>query len=208
MPLTNEVATLWIASFALAYSVFGAQRLPSFWSQEYANGKHHQTTRWFAYLFFPIWMIVLSCQAAAYATFLQEVVNDLYYAFLVVGIAEIGLMHTWNWAWNFPVHPWLAAIVAFLIFGCQLTLLILAIVYDTTNNWVYAFICIPLAWTAIAAIWSIVSAVRISPEFYEMQDRVRMKDNRLHQFLKMDQQRWDSMMGIQQSYPLASKFRT
>ena len=204
MVLTTEIATLWLASFALTFTVFGAQRLPSFWSQAYANGKHHQTTRWFAYLFFPIWLIVLSCQAAAYATFFQETPNDLYYAFLIVAIAEIGLMHVWNWAWNFPVHPWLAAIAAFLIFGCQLTLLILAILYNTANNWVYAFISIPLAWTAVAAIWSFVAAVRISPEFYKMQAQVSMKDDRLHKLLMLDNQRWESIVGTTHAQPIRS----
>lgn len=208
MPITMEVATLWLASFAFTFTVFGAQRLPSFWSQAYAKGKHHQTTRWFAYLFFPIWLIVLSSQAAAYATFLQEVPNDLYYAFLVVAIVEIGFMHVWNWAWNFPVHPWLAAIAALLIFGCQLTLLILAILYSTANNWIYAFLAIPLAWTAIAAIWSFVAAVRISPEFYKMQAEVSMKDDRLHKILTLDNQRWDSLVGASAAQPLRNAFRT
>ena len=183
MVLTMEVATLWLASFALAYTVFAQQRLPSFWSQEYANGKHHVTTRWFAYFFFPIWIIVLSCQAAAYATFLQGTPDDNYYAFLIVGIVQIALMHCWNWAWTFPVHPWLAAVFAVMIAGAQLTLLILAIIYNTTNDWVYWMISIPLVWTTIAAIWSIYTAARLGGEFHEIQERVAAKDERLYKLL-------------------------
>lgn len=198
MVLTMEIATLWLASFAIAYTVFAQQRLPAFWTQEYANGKHHVTTRWFAYLFFPIWIIVLSCQAAAYATFLQETPDDNYYAFLIVGIVSIALMHCWNWAWTFPVHPWLAAVFAIMIAGAQLTLLILVILHASTNNWVYWMVSIPLGWTIIAAVWSIVTAVKLSGDFHEMQQRVAAKDDRLYAFLNvmigMNDSQFDQLM--------------
>lgn len=199
MVLTMEVATLWLASFALAYTVFAQQRLPTFYSQEYANGKHHVTTRWFAYLFFPIWIIVLSCQAAAYATFLQETPDDNYYAFLIIGIVQIALMHFWNWSWTFPVHPWLAAAFATLIAGSQVTLLILVSIHSTTNDWTYWMISIPLAWHVVAMIWSFVTAARLGPEFREIQDRVAKKDNRLHKFLQtmsaMPDSTFDNLLG-------------
>lgn len=192
MPPTMEVATLWIACFGLLYTVFNSPRLPSFWGQEYANGKHAMTTRWFAYLFFPIWAVVLSCQAASYATFLQETPNDLYYAFLVVGICDVLLMHAWIWAWTFPIHPALAALLAVLIFGTQLTMLILAIVYNTTNDWVYWMIGVALAWKLVAAVWSFVAAVRLTPEFYDMQKSVASKDNILHRLLSAINRMTDS----------------
>ena len=184
MPLTLELAVAWIATFALSFTVFGGQRLPSFWAEEYAKAKRPIRLGMYGYIFFPIWAIVLSANAASDAIFLQETVTDHYYAYLILTIVSVFFMHAWLWAWNFPVHPTLAAIIAFLIFGSVLAKFIVVLVAGTTNTWFWGLIWIPLAWTFVAMILSIVAAVRLHEEFYDIQRRVAEKNDRLHKMIE------------------------
>lgn len=180
MPISQEQATLWLASFALTFTVFGASRLPTFWAHQYVQTGGLKMMGTFSYFFFPIWAIVLSCQASLYAVFLQEPTNDLYYAFAILAIAIVGLMHTWNWLWNYPVHPVAAAICAFLIWGCQVAILVILIIYDSPNTLVWPFCVIPLVWFTAAFVLSAYAAYKLSPLWSDIKANVQTLDNTLN----------------------------
>lgn len=182
MPIIQEQATLWLASFALTFTVFGAYRLPTFWAHEYVETGMFKMSGTFSYFFFPIWAVVLSFQASLYAIFLQEPSNDLYYAFAILAIAIVGLMHTWNWLWNYPVHPIASAICAFLIWACQVAILVILIIYDSPNTLVWPFCIVPLVWFTAAFVLSAYAAYKLAPKWQEIKQNVQSRDENLNKY--------------------------
>jgi len=183
MSLTQEDATLWLASFALTFTVLDIWRLPSLFALEYAKG-HSTVTQWFQYLYMPIWGITMACQATSWAFFFQETPNDYYTAFLIVAICDVFLIRAWLWAWAEPIHPILSAILAFLIVGTQGTQLGLAVKYSVSSNWVYWMASVALFWKVALAIVMAWAAWELTPHFYEYQRRTAAKDDALNELLE------------------------
>jgi tryptophan-rich sensory protein len=184
--LTQTDFIFWGIGLAVALIPIHTQRMPVYWEREMQSYMPMYIPK---QVFFPVWLLVLVARAGYAALFFQNTVyNDFYSWNLVLWLVVPGLLLFWNWCFFTPTCFYLVGPIATLWFGCELTMLILTIMYGDDRAWVIGFICIALAWSLVAMILSWIISVKLGPNFGVMKDAVaRLTEQTIDNARALDQ---------------------
>jgi hypothetical protein len=168
--ITSTDFLYWAAALAWAFIPIHAQRMPVYWEREMQTYMPMYIPK---EVFFPVWMITLVARAGFAALFFQNTVFDDFYSWIVVlWLSVTGLLLLFNWFFFTPVSFYPAGPIATLWFGCEVTILILTIMYNDLRPWVIGFICIAVAWSLVAMILGWIVTVKLGPRYGVMRDGV------------------------------------
>jgi len=171
MPLLVSADWLyWAAALALSVHAFHTQRMPTYWEREVQKYMPMAVPK---HVFQPVWLIALVCYAGFGALFFQNAVLDATFDWaLVLYIVNVGLRMLWNWFYFTPVSFYPAGPIATLIWGIDVALLVLALIYGDNRAWLIGFIAISIAWSTVAMIFSWFVTAKLGPQFGVMRNSV------------------------------------
>jgi tryptophan-rich sensory protein len=168
--ITQTDFLFWAVSLAYAFIPVHTQRMPVYWERELQTYMPMYIPK---QVFFPVWIITFVARGGYAALFFQNVVFDDFYSWIVVlWLSVSGILLIWNWCFFTPTCFYVAGPLATLWFGCEVTVLVLTILYNDTRAWVIGFICIAVAWSLVAMIISWVVTVKLGPKFEIMRNSV------------------------------------
>jgi len=168
--ITQTDWLFWAVGLAYAFIPVHTQRMPVYWEREMQTYMPMYIPK---QVLFPLWMLVLVARGGFAALFFQNTVyNDQYAWIVVLWLSVSGILLIWNWVFFTPTCFYLVGPLATLWFGCELTILILTIMYDDDRAWVIGFICIALAWSLVAMVVSWIVTVKLEPKYTIMRDHV------------------------------------
>ena len=168
--ITQTDFLFWAVSMAFAFIPIHAQRMPVYWEREMQSYMPMYIPK---EVFFPVWMITLGARGGFAALFFQNTLFDDFYSWIVVlWLSVSGILLLFNWFFFTPVSFYAAGPLATLWFGCEVTILVLTIMYDDDRPWVLGFISIAVLWSLVAMILGWCVTVKLGPRFTVMRDSV------------------------------------
>jgi hypothetical protein len=168
--ITSTEWLYWAVGLAYAFIPVHTQRMPVYWEREMQTYMPMYIPK---QALFPLWMLVLVARGGFAALFFQNTTfNDQFSWIAALWLSVSGILLVWNWTFFTPTCFYLVGPLATLWFGCELTCLILTIMYGDTRAWVIGFICIALAWSLVAMVVSWIVTVKLGPKFTIMRDHV------------------------------------
>lgn len=161
-----------MASIGMMAHVLHANRFPSFYAAFFQTKKlRFNIPSW---VFWPVWFTIVVCDAVFAVLFFKgnSDYNDIYQAMAWVYFANWALMLTWNWLYFNMINYYAVGAVGVLIFLTQGALFALTLAYKGQHWFTIVIIAVPLAWTAFAAVGSVLFAYWEAAELENVKKKV------------------------------------
>lgn len=163
----------WTSSLALIVTAgIHVPRIPVFWEEQMQKYMPMYAPK---QLFIPCWLLILVFKAGFGALFFQNTTNDLYDANFYLFLISAALMILWIWLFTTPICFYGAAIFAFLLLGCDVANLVIAVEYGDTRTWVMVFISGAILGSLILFIFSAIAAAKLGPKMKIMREVVAQR---------------------------------